>query len=252
MNEKEDLVGNRYGRLLVVKRVEAPKHLKYRKGIYYLCECDCGNESIVYKYRLMNGLTGSCGCYKKEKFAVFKDLIGKKFGRLLIIKREENDSFGAARFLCKCDCGNEKIIRSHDLINGKTISCGCYHKKIISLENGKASLNQVYDRYKRSSKTKNIIFSLSKDEFFEITQKNCFYCGSEPSNIQKNNWKTGDFIYNGIDRIDNRKGYIDDNVVTCCWKCNQAKSKMNIDEFYEWSDRIYKYRHINLNKIYGE
>jgi hypothetical protein len=247
MNKREDLTGNRYGRLLIIKRVKAPKHLKYRKGIYYLCKCDCGNESIVYKYRLINGLTKSCGCYKKEKFIVFKDLIGKKFGKLLVIERDDNDSTGAAKFLCKCDCGNEKVIRSHDLIRGKTISCGCYHKEAISLPNGEASFNRIYSEYKRRSKTKNVIFSISKKKFLEIITKNCFYCGSEPSNMQKNNYNTGDFIYNGIDRIDNNKGYTNDNVAPCCWKCNQAKHKMNIDEFYEWIDKIYEHKRGDSN-----
>ena len=59
------------------------------------------------------------------------DLVGKRFGRLTVIKREENDSRNKAMFLCKCDCGNEKVIESSLIRNGHTASCGCLHHEIM-------------------------------------------------------------------------------------------------------------------------
>lgn len=52
------------------------------------------------------------------------DLTGKKFGRLTVIKREITDK-KYTTWLCKCDCGNEKVICSDNLIRGRTKSCGC-------------------------------------------------------------------------------------------------------------------------------
>lgn len=46
------------------------------------------------------------------------------------------------------------------------------------------------------------------------------------------------FLYNGIDRVDSKKGYVAGNVVTCCRNCNQAKSDKSIDEFEEWAIRL--------------
>jgi hypothetical protein len=40
---------------------------------------------------------------------IFIDLTGKRFGRLEVLKRVENEKRGHPRFLCKCDCGKEKI-----------------------------------------------------------------------------------------------------------------------------------------------
>lgn len=55
-----DLVGKRYGRL-VIERM-------WRDGKSYRCECicDCGNKSIVYLSNLLKGSTKSCGCYNRE------------------------------------------------------------------------------------------------------------------------------------------------------------------------------------------
>lgn len=57
-----------------------------------------------------------------------KDLIGQRFGMLTVIERAENIG-GRAAWLCKCDCGGEKIVRSSNLQKGNTQSCGCKHKR---------------------------------------------------------------------------------------------------------------------------
>lgn len=57
-----DLVGNKYGKLTVLKRLENDKNNKSR----WLCQCDCGNECISYGSDLKRGHTKSCGCYKPD------------------------------------------------------------------------------------------------------------------------------------------------------------------------------------------
>lgn len=52
------------------------------------------------------------------------DLTGQKFGQLTAIKRGENIG-KYTRWLCKCDCGNESLVRTDYLRNGHTTSCGC-------------------------------------------------------------------------------------------------------------------------------
>ena len=53
------------------------------------------------------------------------DLTGQRFGRLTVIERSESKN-GIAAWLCKCDCGNTKIVRGVDLTRGMTKSCGCF------------------------------------------------------------------------------------------------------------------------------
>lgn len=60
------------------------------------------------------------------------DLTGKRFGKLTVIQRAENDKYSHARWLCKCDCGNTKVVNGFNLCKGYTKSCGCYNSEIAS------------------------------------------------------------------------------------------------------------------------
>ena len=93
----------------------------------------------------------------------------------------------------------------------------------------------ILQSYKRHKKKE---WKLSEDEFYRISQMDCYYCGEKPTQIKKSTNNTGDFIYNGIDRIDSKKGYIINNVVPCCRKCNVAKSDMKLSEFKKWAIKI--------------
>lgn len=55
----------------------------------------------------------------------FHDLTGQRFGNLLVLHRMENNKHGKVMFLCRCDCGREKIVASKHLQSGDTKSCGC-------------------------------------------------------------------------------------------------------------------------------
>jgi len=61
-----------------------------------------------------------------------KDLTGKRFGRLIVLKQRGYDSRRNALWLCACDCGARKLIASNSLIWSKTESCGCYRKELAS------------------------------------------------------------------------------------------------------------------------
>jgi hypothetical protein len=58
----------------------------------------------------------------------YVDRVGMRFGKLEVIKRVPNLPHERAKFLCKCDCGNEYIAMSNALFTGNTSSCGCYRK----------------------------------------------------------------------------------------------------------------------------
>lgn len=59
-----------------------------------------------------------------------KDLIGKRYGRLIVIKKTGKKAHGKENvYLCKCDCGNTVEVRSGLLSQEKTKSCGCLYKE---------------------------------------------------------------------------------------------------------------------------
>ena len=59
----------------------------------------------------------------------YQDLTGKRFGRLTVIRRAENDRYGNILWECVCDCGGKKITRVNALMSGKATSCGCVQRK---------------------------------------------------------------------------------------------------------------------------
>ncbi len=58
-----------------------------------------------------------------------KDLTGQKFGKLTVLEKVGADKRYNALWLCKCDCGNEKIITRDRLVTGHSKSCGCLRKE---------------------------------------------------------------------------------------------------------------------------
>lgn len=72
----------------------------------------------------------------------FEDLTGKIFNRLTVIKRAEIGK-KEVYYLCKCTCGNEKIIRGKDLKYNKIKSCGCLNKEKTIERNTKHSLRHT-------------------------------------------------------------------------------------------------------------
>lgn len=53
------------------------------------------------------------------------DLTGLKFDRLTAIRREGSSRDGCALWLCHCECGNEVLVKSSNLMRHQTRSCGC-------------------------------------------------------------------------------------------------------------------------------
>lgn len=58
------------------------------------------------------------------------NLVGRKFGKLLVIKRVENNKHNQAMWECLCECGNRSFASSASLVSGNTKSCGCLRKEI--------------------------------------------------------------------------------------------------------------------------
>jgi hypothetical protein len=101
--------------------------------------------------------------------------------------------------------------------------------------------NKLFYKYRMQAKRRNIIFNLKQKEFLQIINKSCFYCGKEASN--KEITSSGHVLsYNGIDRIDNTRGYELDNIVPCCKFCNKMKNDLSYDMFINQIKSIYEYQ----------
>ncbi len=127
----EDLIGQKFGRLLVIERAENYVFPNGTTASRWLCRCDCGRKKIIMGQSLRWGATNSCGCLCGEKTAerrraTVSYVVGQRFGRLVVLS--QNGGWCQVR----CDCMTERTVRSRDLISGKIDSCGCL--KIETLE----------------------------------------------------------------------------------------------------------------------
>lgn len=180
-----------------------------------------------------------------------KHNVGDINGGLEILSIFPSNSSGKhVNLSCICHyCNNATIINGNHF--KKNVSCGCQQRNSLSWKNkgpktmpwqlppGESAKRNLIFQYKRSANKRNLDFLLTENEFTKLTEGNCFYCGTIPNQIIKGQGKTsGDFIYNGIDRLDPNLGYVTGNCVPCCWTCNNMKSNLSLNEFYEHIKKI--------------
>lgn len=123
-----DHIGERFGRLVVLSSAGIRKKTKL-----WVCRCDCGVEKVVGVGNVMRGLTKSCGCLRKETASRLGALrqrvgfsvhVGKRFGRLVVLSPAGMRK-KSMLWLCRCDCGKERVAYATDIRRGRAKSCGC-------------------------------------------------------------------------------------------------------------------------------
>jgi len=176
-----------------------------------------------------------------------EDLVGTKFGKLLVTGR--SNRHGRTEWECLCDCGSSRTVRHTDLIVGRVTMCSFESKLKSDLRtrktNGESSWNRHFKVYQSSANKREIDFKLSKQEFMSITSKDCYHCGAKPRLINYTKKKLdpdwGNIRANGIDRLDNNMGYTANNCVPCCKPCNNSKLDQTQEEFCSWIKRAYEH-----------
>lgn len=152
MGKLIDLTGQKFGKLTVIEHYGK---IEGKKGHYWKCLCECGNEKLVEGSCLRKGNTKSCGCGKYEGFKNYnlqqseenKINIGERFGKLTIVEdlgfREHVPGHSRRWYKCKCDCGNEKEAMGNMLKQGQISSCGkCNFKS-----RGEFTINQILENH---------------------------------------------------------------------------------------------------------
>ena len=256
-----NMTGKRFGKLFAIREVESPKG----KNALWLCSCDCGNEVVVNGTVLRSGGKTNCGCepkFNRGKFTKgdgLKDITGKRFGKLTVIKldRVENKR---SYWWVKCDCGTVKSVRGDTL---KVIaSCGCDKEKqdIINLNitnHHKLTYHPAYHIWNNMiSRCDNPEDHAYKDyggrgikvcDDWHDIRKFCEWA-------DKNGFKGGQNL--SIERIDVNGNYCPDN---CCWIPRNKQSRnrrcpirleINGEEkpLREWAE-IYRFTDKEYQKI---
>ena len=140
--ENNDPTGQTFGELTAVKFVRSD-----RGQSIYLFKCSCGKYVELPIKRVRYGNTSSCGhIWTDWNDSTKSDIIGQRFGKLVVKSYAGVDSHGATTFKCLCDCGNTTIVARYSLVDNRTHSCGC----ICSV--GESNIQNILDgshvRYK--------------------------------------------------------------------------------------------------------
>ena len=175
----------------------------------------------------------------------FENVAGQRFNGIEAIRYLRTDKSRCAVWEWKCDCGSRFEARMSSVKAGEIQSCGCLHRNNSSiralkqrLPKGQAAARELFGTYRRSAKKRSHAFLITLEQFLELTAQRCHYCGFLPSNYTKFSKTNGDYVYNGLDRVDNTIGYELSNLVPCCRQCNIAKRDLLLSDFLAWIKRL--------------
>ena len=141
----KDLKGLKFGHLTVVEMVGQTKS----SAAIWRCLCDCGQYHDYPQYTLAKAKhpTACPECTKDaHNRKLTKNLTGQIFGDLEVIGVEK-DNNGHYKQLCKCCCGNQKLVKTNDLLNNKIISCGCRSPIKVAKSKSKIKAGQKFGRW---------------------------------------------------------------------------------------------------------
>ena len=174
----------------------------------------------------------------KAKFSI-KDLTNKRFGKLVAIKfveksnrSEKNRHKSKAFWLCNCDCGKSLVTNTSSLTKGLTKSCGCLRKDISY--RGFEDLSGSYiNRIKKGATSRGLDYNVSDKYLWDLFVNQNKKCKLSGLSIELVTDYTNKHELNtaSLDRIDNDKGYIADNVMWVHRDLNMMRRKHSVEYF---------------------
>ena len=247
-----DLTKQRFGSLVAIDYAGNNKC----RGAMWNCQCDCGKLVVVRSASLRSGRTRSCGCgVVSASRSRVNSLEGKDFGRLRVIRRAYRSNNKHTYWECLCSCGEVAVVRADALLEGKTLSCGCFNSD-KSTTHGE-SHTRLFQTYKN-------MMSRCYDEN-NVAYKNyggrgITVCDEWDDFITFKKWaeERGYNDTSVIDKIDNDKGYCPENCRWVGWKeSGSNRSNVKMIEFSgeamhlsAWSEYLGIKRKTLFNRLY--
>jgi len=219
---KQRMIGKRFSRLVVIREAGKNKHKKY----IWLVRCDCGNKKIVCGENLRCGGTRSCGCLRDEiKHKRLHNLTGKRFGRLVVLRKSSQQRANRTAWDCICDCGKTKTALAINLKRGFTTSCGCFRiERVIETTGGKNNWNYNHHATPEDRLLKRN-YAIPKKVLAKIYKRDNYICKACSKKVIRALGGPIAHHLNGWNWF--KKGRSDlSNIVTICRRCHEKFHKM--------------------------
>lgn len=114
-------------------------------------------------------------------------MTGQRYGRLTVLHRDES-VVGRGVWICQCECGNTHTTRGENLRNGRTKSCGCLQKELMSERCLKHGFEYGSDEYKERHRNMRFIrkYGITTEDYLEIIDAQdgeCAICSASISEL---------------------------------------------------------------------
>ncbi len=257
----DEYLGKQIGHLTIIEILKS----KLSNGRRFLAKCVCGKEKIFEANLIIRGRNKSCGCkmhnsprpsLRGMKIEKRENLIGQKFGKLIVENYDTNYIKNQTRWMCRCECGVTKSIKASHLKCGNVKTCGkcsksgknCYkwrgHEEIS---------RKFFYCIERGAKSRKIQFNLTIEQIWDLylrQNKKCALSGLQlnfPSIVGANDGTAS------LDRIDSSvKNYTIEN---CQWvhkDVNNLKWDFTQNEFINYCRIITEYQNKKASDLLSE
>lgn len=229
---------------------------KFLKGFEKILTKNYLEEEYVNKKRSLRNIGKEINCsatcvkkyLTKHDIPVFNrlyDILNKRFGKLIVIKRLPNKNTRQSRWLCQCDCGNQKEIHGYFLVRGATKSCGCYKKQTANFLGFNNLSGKYWGRIKRKALERNLTFNINIEDAWNIFEKQKNKCALSglPIFLSRNISLKKQTA--SLDRIDSTKGYELNNIQWVHVDINKLKNNFPEEKLFFLCNQIVKNQNIN-------
>ena len=219
-NKTSSVIGEKWNNWTILEEIgyTASGHLKV------IAKCDCGTIKEVYYSKLKHGTSKSCG--RCNHIEIKK---GNKYSRWHVIGEKPVLQNQQKYWLCKCDCGTEKLVNEYKLSHGLTTSCGCFRSESVSkrMKTHGISHSGIYREWQHM-KRRCLSDAECKDRYYDRGIKVCDEWNLDFEAFYEYVSKLEHFNEKGysLDRIDNDGNYEPGNVRWATVK-EQARNREN-------------------------
>jgi hypothetical protein len=171
------------------------------------------------------------------------NLVGKRFGKLVVERRVKSRYRGQQAWKCRCDCGKLVVYVSAVVLRSQHCGCGQYAngQKHWNWQGYREISQRYWGQVKHGAQVRSIVFDLKIEsawDIYERQQRRCALSGLEIG------FKGGYQGTASLDRVDATEGYVDGNVQWVHKDVNRMKSDFSEEHFFNLVKVIYEHKFI--------